>query len=211
MPQLPPFPSPTGGLTSFLVCLLFTPSRRGQRGSGARCGPGRAPASSPRPAAALRQQAARSPGLFPLPSPKTPSGAFLLPLPFVFPVCSPDQGLPPLSAACYPGGGGNRRRNKETNFGEAMGRPSQPACCGAGGGVGVSRGFLVGLSLRVGPVPLLRVGPAKVGKAPRVSLRKCIKNRCRGRVCLKSGCGSTPGHFRLSSTALYQSPDDCDK
>lgn len=127
------------------------------------------------------------------------------------------------------GGAGNRRGNKEPNSEEAGEWPSHPipsypilcypipshSCRpalerGRERGV-VSQGFSVGISLRGAPVPLLRAAPSKVEAAPRGSLDKCCKNRWRRRVCLKSGCGSTPGHFRLSSTPRYQSPGACDK
>lgn len=63
---------------------------------------------------------------------------------------------------------------------------------------GVSRGFLVGLSPQVGPVPLHRVGPSEMAKPPRFSPRKCIKNRRRRRVCLKSGQHQDISAFHLS-------------
>lgn len=90
--------------------------------------------------------------------------------------------------------------------------PFLPACMERGRQRGVvSRGFSGGISLPGAPVPLLRAGPSKEEAAPRGSVCKCFQNRWRRRVCLKSGCGSTPGHFRLSSAPRYQSPGACDK
>lgn len=194
--QLPPFPPSIGSLTAFLVWLVFTLSRRGQRGRGARCSPGRERSLRPEsrqpapPASPSFPYPKRCPGPF---SPRFPS----------FCQCAPRRGgsCRRRAPARCPGGAGNRRRDKETNFVEATARPSQPACGGVGR-MGVDWGFLVGFCLRVGPVLLLRAVLPKVRKPPRVSFRKCIKNRCRRRVCLKSGCGSAPGHFRLSSPAL---------
>lgn len=206
----PPFPRPSAALhLSMFVCHLHPPGAA----SGA-AALGAAPAEPPpfplsplpgRPLCSGSRQPA-PPASTRFPRPKLRLGAFH--------PCSP------WFCQCGHRSGGSRRcgparcllREPAEKYGNKLrgGHGTIPASL-LRSREGVNRGFLVGLFPQVGPVPLRGVGPSKMAKPPRFSLRKCIKNRWRRRVCLKSGCGSTPGHFRLSSIALYQSPDDCDK
>lgn len=162
--QLPDF----SRLTSSLVYYLHPP--------GGAPVPGAAPAelralaaSSRPPPASVSQSSGRGLSLLPA-------------LPCVVPGCAPRSGDSCCRRARARCPGGNQRGNKETNLGRPRSRrPNRPNAEWARGG-GVTRGGLVGLSLRVDPVPLLRVGPSEVGKALRASLRKCIKNLWRRRV-----------------------------
>lgn len=202
---------PAASHLSLFICYLPPPgaaSRAAAFGAAAAEPPPSLPGRPPR--SGSRQPAPPASPRFPRPKPRP--GPFLLPLAFVLPLCSPQRGLPPPPCPFpLPRRWGNRRGNKETNFGKSHGAAIPAGLLGSRGWWGSKGAFWWVSPHRVDPVPLLRVGPSKVGKPPRVSLPKRIKNRCGRRVCLKPGCGSTPGHFRLSSTALYQSPDDCGK
>lgn len=226
--RLPPFPSTTGAsCLSLFVCYFHPPyGASGSRGTLAE------PRESPWPPSGLREPPACSPGLSRLPSPETSAGAFLPPRPFVPAVRCPQRGchrrlpgtltLPAASAALGTGmeiQNQTPRRPQGDHPIPSYPNPSRPISSHSSRPAlewgrerrVVSRGISVGISLRGAPVPLLRAGPSKVETAPRGSLCKSFKNRWRRRVCLKSGCGSTPGHFRLSSTPRYQSPGACDK